>query len=194
MYDYYSNFIEYNKMGMADSASVVSAMKTPFTQYGVPQIIVSDNGPQFASTLFRSFAECWNFKHQTISSGNSQANGAAEAAVQIVKRILRKLAGTGDDPQEGLLNYHNTPSEGMSTSPSQRMFGRRARALLPMTQLMLDPTSFDPTNEKMRKELRWQKSLDEGRDLPILSPGDTVQMQPIDSTKEWKEGAIVRPM
>ena len=97
----------------------------------------------------------------------------AKAAVKIVKRILRKSAGTGDDPQEGLLNYHNTTSEGMSTLPSQRMFGGRTRALLPMTQSMLNPTSFDPKEEKIRKELRRQKPLGKGRDLPILSPGDT---------------------
>ena len=58
MFDYYSNFIEYNKQGMADSESVVSVMNTHFARYGVPCIIVSDNGPQFAPTLFRSFAEC----------------------------------------------------------------------------------------------------------------------------------------
>ena len=50
-----------------------------------------------------------------------------------------------------------------------------------MTQSMLDPTSLDPKDEKMLKELRGQKSLGEGRDLPILSPEDNVRMQPIDS-------------
>ena len=169
-------------------------IKSHFARYGVPLVIVSDNGPQFASTLFRNFARCWNFKHQTISPGNSQANGAAEAAVKIVKRILRKSAGTGDDPQEGLLNYHNTPTEGMNTSPSQRMFGRRTRALLPMTQTMLNPTSFSTQEESFLKVLKRQKTVGQGRGLPILSPGDTVRMQPIDGRKEWREAMVVRPM
>ena len=62
MYDYYSNFIEYNKLAMADSESVVSVMKTHFAQYGVPRIIMSDNGPQFASALFRSFCRVLRFQ------------------------------------------------------------------------------------------------------------------------------------
>ncbi|KAI0221202.1 hypothetical protein LSAT2_027407 [Lamellibrachia satsuma] len=58
------------------------------------------------------------FVHETISPGNSQSNVAAEAAVKIVKRLLRKWKAAGGDPYLGLLNVRNTPSEGMTSSPA----------------------------------------------------------------------------
>ena len=38
-----------------------------------------------------------------------------------------------------LFDWHNTPSEGMGTSPSQRLMGRRCKTLLPMAALLLQP-------------------------------------------------------
>ena len=41
--------------------------------------------------------------------------------------------------QLALLNCNNTPSEGIDLSPSQGLFGRRCRTLMPMTKEMLKP-------------------------------------------------------
>ena len=38
-----------------------------------------------------------------------------------------------------LLNWRNIPSEGMDTSPSQRLMGRRRKRLLPMAAPRLQP-------------------------------------------------------
>ena len=42
------------------------------------------------SSEFQQFAQGWNFEHQTSSSGDSQSNESAEAAVKSAKRVLRK--------------------------------------------------------------------------------------------------------
>ena len=43
----------------------------------------------------------WGISHQTSYPGNSQANGAAEAAVKTAKRLLRKCKAGIDDPYLG---------------------------------------------------------------------------------------------
>ena len=122
---------------------VIKYIKTHFARYGSPITVVSDNGPQFHAREFKNFADEWNFNHTTISPGHSQTNGAAEAAVKLVKRILRKSKATDEDPVVGLLNYYNTPTEGMSTCPAQRVFGRRTRTLLPTTKGKLSAELID---------------------------------------------------
>lgn len=54
--DYYSNFIEVENVTQANTAAISKALKAMFARYGVPDILVSDNGPQFASEEFASFA------------------------------------------------------------------------------------------------------------------------------------------
>ena len=43
------------------------------------------------------FSEKWGFSPEMSSPGNSKANGAAEAAVKIAKRLLRKCRTAHED-------------------------------------------------------------------------------------------------
>ena len=123
VYDYYSNFIEMDEFKQGTSVTeVVKKLRCHFARCGSP-LVTSDNCPQYSAAEFKNFCKEWNTKHETTSPGNSQANGAAEAAVEIVKRILRKSKASGEDPYKGLLNFSNTPTEGLTTCPSRRLKG-----------------------------------------------------------------------
>ncbi len=54
--DYYSNFIEVEHLHRATTSTVSKALKVMFARYGIPDVLVSDNGPQFASDEFATFA------------------------------------------------------------------------------------------------------------------------------------------
>jgi len=45
--------------------------------------------------------------------------------------MMRKCKLQHEDPYLGLLNIRNTVNEGWQSSPSQRMFGRATKTLLP---------------------------------------------------------------
>jgi len=53
--DYYSKFPEISKLSDTTAQSVIVAMKSMFARHGIPDTVVSDNGPQYASTEFRNF-------------------------------------------------------------------------------------------------------------------------------------------
>ena len=74
----------------------------------MPDTVISDGGPQYTSHKFKMFSEKWGFSHEMSSPGNSKANGAAEAAVNIAKRLLRKCRTAHEDLYLGLLNLRNT--------------------------------------------------------------------------------------
>lgn len=67
--DYFSKYIEVKRLRDTTSCGVIREMKSIFARHGIADIIVSDNGPQYASAEFSSFAEEWGFKHVTSSPG-----------------------------------------------------------------------------------------------------------------------------
>ena len=49
MVDYYSHFIEMAKLSSMTSEEVINQLKSIFARHGIPQIVISDNGPQYTS-------------------------------------------------------------------------------------------------------------------------------------------------
>ena len=93
------------------------------------------------------------------------------------KKILLKCSKTGSDAFLALLNHRNTPPASMQISPSQRLFSRRARSLLPITTALLKPSVSDEdvTHTKLhrRRQQQQAKYYNRGaRDLQPLEPGE----------------------
>ena len=61
-----------------------------FARHGISEVVISDNGPQFASKLYAKFAWQYRFKHITTSSHYPKSNGETEKPVKTVKSLLRK--------------------------------------------------------------------------------------------------------
>ena len=55
-YDYYSNIFELDHLNETTSEAVVTKLKGQFARHGIPDVVVSDNGPQYASEHFRAFS------------------------------------------------------------------------------------------------------------------------------------------
>ena len=64
---------------------------------GIPEWVVSDNGPQFASAGSAHFANTWGLIHATPSPRYPQSNGLAEKELQIAQRIIMKAAASRRD-------------------------------------------------------------------------------------------------
>ena len=130
--DYYSDYCEVNRLeSSTTSKAVIYKLKQHFARHGIPNTVFSDNGPLFDSHEFRRFAREWEFDHATSSPGHSQFNGMAESAVKTAKKLIKRANKDGTDPWLAILDYRNTPSEGMKSSPAQRLMSHRTRTLLP---------------------------------------------------------------
>ncbi|XP_014674912.1 PREDICTED: uncharacterized protein K02A2.6-like [Priapulus caudatus] len=140
--DYYSKFVEFTKVSDTKSATVIEWLKEQFARYGLPEEVISDNGPQYSSDVFAEFARKYEFQHHTSSPEYPQSNGMAERAVQTLKRLLKKVGRAGRDPYLAILEWRNTPLQGMG-SPSQMLMGRRTRSRLPATGKLLKSPNFN---------------------------------------------------
>ncbi|UYV65455.1 K02A2.6-like [Cordylochernes scorpioides] len=113
--DYFSRFIEVVRIRKISSEAVVDHCKAIFARHGIPDIVISDNGPQFrpsTTSAFTKFASEVGFRHITSSPKHPQSNGQAEAAVIIVKNLMKK----NKDPVLALMEYRATPP-GIRTLP-----------------------------------------------------------------------------
>ena len=69
-----------------------------FAGHGIPEKLVSDNGPQFSAQEFAHFANYWDFRRITSSLTYPQLNGLAEKSVHIAKQLLKKSKSDNPDP------------------------------------------------------------------------------------------------
>ena len=88
--------------------AVVRELKTMFARFGIPEILVTGNRPQFSSNECQVFAKSWSFNHVTTSPRYPQPNGKAENAVRTVKRLFEKCKETGVSDFQALLDWRNT--------------------------------------------------------------------------------------
>ena len=194
--DYYSNFIEVENVTRANTSGVAKALKSMFSRYGVPDVLVSDNGPQFSSAEFATFAGKWGFEHTTSSPHYPQSNGKAENAVKTVKRLFTKCRETGQSEFLALLDWRNTPSEGIGTSPSQRFLGRRCRTLLPMSRSLLQPrypVEDDTRAINNQKECQQYYYDRHAKPLKPLRAGETVRVR-LPGQKTWSPAVCSGPV
>jgi len=88
--DYYSSFTEVESLKKTTSRAVIKSLKQMFNCYGVPDVLMTDNEPQYISEEFAHFAADWQFKHVTSSPGRPRSNGRARNAVKTVKQNVEK--------------------------------------------------------------------------------------------------------
>ena len=88
--DYFSDYLEIDLLPDTTASTVINCLQQHFSRHGIPDVVISDNGPQFRSSEFNAFATEWEFEHLTRSPYHSQSNGKAESALKIAKTILKK--------------------------------------------------------------------------------------------------------
>ena len=122
--DYTSSFFELDYLPNTTSDMIAGNLKHHFARHGRPEYLISDNCPQYTSSVLKKMVQ-WVISH-------GQANGAAEAAVKTAKRLLRKCKTASEYQYMGLLNVRNTPQQNMGPSPAQILLGRRTNTILPI--------------------------------------------------------------
>ncbi|XP_064481187.1 uncharacterized protein K02A2.6-like [Ornithodoros turicata] len=178
--DYYSRFPEIAPLRSTSSETVIEHCKSSFARHGIPDEVISDNGPQFSgaqSSAFKNFAATYKFRHTTSSPRYPQSNGLAEAAVKIIKNSLKKT----DDPYESLLAYRTSPLAN-GYSPSELLMGRKLSTTIPISPEALLPKTPNYDDLRKREELlkfkqaTWYNTRHGVRHLPRVQVGDRVSI------------------
>ena len=188
--DYFSKYFVCRKMTSdCTSQRTIAVFKQVFSEQGIPRLLYTDNGPQFAAQQFKDFAKEWCFDHTTSSPTYPKSNGYIERQVQTVKLALTKAKQDGKDPDLTLLCIRTTPISPKIPSPLELLTGRKPRGNLPTrhTKNQAD----DLVRDLLQNRQTTQKAYHDrkAKDLPPLTPGQPVRFQDHPSSK-WKEGVI----
>ena len=154
---------------------MIEHTKSIFACHGIPEFVISDNGPQYASQSYLEFAKSYQFQHVTSSPYYPQSNGEAERAVGTVKRLLNKEK----DPYLTIMAYRATPLQN-GYSPSELLMSRRLRTTIPMSRRQREPKLPDVrslTKRDQTLKLKQKEDFDKchgAQELSELDYGDVV--------------------
>jgi transposase InsO family protein len=192
--DYFSGYPEAMVMSSTTADAIIKVLKSTFARHGTPDVVMSDNGPQFVNRQFAEFARDWGFIHGTSSPRYPKSNGMAENAVKQVKHIIHKSMESGQDIYKSLLAYRNTPLQN-GLSPAQMCMGRRLNEGLVMHPSLLSRDEYEMIlDDKLNSRQKMKDDHDARNhvtDLPELDPGTPVHVQnPL--TKEWDQTGVIQ--
>lgn len=134
--DAFSKWVEVFVLKKITSQDTIRCLKELFARFGSPFVIVTDNGPQFVSSTFKTFLKEEGVGHKLSAPYHPATNGEAERFVQTVKGHLIKLMDDKVHLQEALLlllsRIRNQPNEATGESPAKLMLRRPLRDRLSM--------------------------------------------------------------
>ena len=139
--DSHSKWIEAQHMTTVTTKHTIDQLRLVFAQHGLPEEVVSDNGPQFTSNEFTEFMSKNGIKHTLFPPYHPQSNGAAERSVRVVKEALVKHILEGKTNMSikhrlanFLLRYRSTPHSTTGVTPAELLMRRRLRTRLSLAK------------------------------------------------------------
>ncbi|CAJ2641456.1 unnamed protein product [Trifolium pratense] len=172
--DYFTKWIEAEPLAHITTFNVLRFFKRNIlARFGIPQVVVTDNGTQFTDKKVREFmAKIGTTQHFT-SVEHPQTNGQAEAANRVIlrglKRRLDEAKGKWTEELHSVLwSYRTTPHSTTGETPFRLTYG--TEAVIPVetgassfrTEI---PLEGEDNHEMLREELDLLEELRDGAAL-----------------------------
>ena len=129
--DAHSKWPEVHIMSSTTTTKTLEVLRQMFAAYGLPEQIVTDNGPQFTSEEFALFAKRNGIKHIRTAPYHPASNGLAERLVQSLKQSLKTTSNTGlslsTRVANFLLSYRSVPHSTTGVPPCTLFLHRSVR-------------------------------------------------------------------
>ena len=152
--------------------------------HGLCEQIVSDNGSQFTSEIFKRFYEARGIQHTLTALYHPQSNDEAERFVQTFKTTMMKSKLSGEKMKPSLRNFlarcRVTPHCTAGIAPCELLMKRHLRTRLDLIQ---------PTSKGL---VKYKNSANTNQaDLKEFKEGDRVWVRNYRSGQKWIQGEII---
>lgn len=182
--DYYSKWPEVAFSSHVTADVVIAFLQSLFSREGNPSCIVTDNGPQFLSSVFADFLAERGICHMRTSVYYPQCNGAVERW----NRVLKECILAAEQMQKSwkpavtafLQNYRATPHATTGVSPSELLHNRKMRTKLDIFPVKGKNDKCATVRDTVEvRQKKWKEYTDErrGAKAPMFKPGDWVRVK-----------------
>ena len=179
-------------MKTTTSEKTIQVLRNMFARHGLPEQLVSDNGPQFTSSEFKQFMHKNRVKHILSAPYHPASNGLAERFVQTLKHSL-KASRHNDERSirhrlaEFLFEYRATPHATTGVSPAELHTGHKLRTRF---DLML-PDTKEQVMYKQAKQKQHRDVHSKARSFPV---GSTVMTRHFGGENKWITGIVIQQL
>ena len=185
--DSFSKWPEVLEMTDTSATATISKLKQIFAAQGLPEQIVSDNGPQFIASEFNDYCSSRGILHTTTAPYHPRSNGEVERLVETFKNSVEKANPVSrkevqDCVTNFLARYRVTPHSVTGQTPSELLNGRRLWTLLDL----LHPSQTQLQQAKLRQEEHYNLQT-RPKSFKI---GDLVWVRNFREGKRWVPGII----
>ncbi|XP_058027383.1 uncharacterized protein K02A2.6-like, partial [Ahaetulla prasina] len=166
--DAYSKWLEIILMKSTTAEAVITVLRHLFVTHGLPDTLVSDNGPQFTANQFEGYLAGEGIRHVLSAPFHPATNGLAERFVRSTKEALSRIS-PGDWQTKidtFLAVQHRTPCVTTGRSPAELLMGRKLRCPLDRLNPTYTPDGYKGIQGKTREmtvgDLVWAHNYSEG--------------------------------
>lgn len=174
-------------MNRTNASNVIKVLRSTFARFGLPEELVSDQGPPFTSTEFKKFLKNNGIKQNFSPVYHPSSNGAAENAVKLCKRAIKKAYRDKVDIdtalQTFLLAYRNTVHSTTGETPAMLLQRRTLRSRLDL--LRTDRVVEDRVRAAQRRQVEYA-----GGTSRNFREGDSVWAREYGSGDKWMKGTV----
>ena len=159
-----------------------------FAAYGLPEQLVTDNGPQFTAEEFAVFLKRNGIKHIKVAPYHPSSNGAVERLVQTFKKAMRASEQSGLTLSQRLssflLTYRSTPHATTNLAPCELFLKRMSRTRLDLLRPSCESTvHLQQANQKCH--------YDHHSCSRVLMVGQNVMARNLREGPHWVPGVVI---
>ena len=184
-----TKWVEAVTMKSTTSEKTITVLREMFSRYGLPEQLVSDNGPQFVSVEFETFCKSNGIKHLRSPPYHPASNGQAERFVQTLKLRLKTMSKERNFEHKlssVLLQFRCTPHATTGVSPAELFMQRKIRTRLDL--LRPDMATRVMAKQTLQERNPWKHSFRE------FAVGQPVWARNYRGTSKWVAGEIMEQL
>ena len=174
-------------MSSTSTAKTITVLHHLFATYGIPEQVVSDNGPQFVAEEFETFLKRNGVKQIRCAPYHPSSNGAVERFIQTFKKAMKASEKDGRTLShrlaDFLLTYRATPHATTNVAPFNLFLLRSIRTRLPLVH---------PNTERtvVAKQADQVSLHDQHAKIRQFSVGQKVMVRNFRPEPKWVPGTI----
>ena len=159
--DYFTKWVEVEPLATITEKNIRSFVwRNIICRYGIPRVLVSDNGKQFDNSAFRDFCSELGIQNHYSSPAHPQANGQVEVTNQTLLKIIKtRLEGAKgiwlDELPSVLWAYRTTARTPTGETSFRLAYGTDEviPAEIGLTSYRVDSYSKETNEEELRLQL-----------------------------------------